>query len=126
MMFGSIFYNCWAALFSFAVYFIWAIQDPFANPWPTIGVSFVVALIGFLVMFIIRYFIGYVAYTPEVVEFSDMADELVNVESMNENQQNQFVPQSERIDSEFEGENTEEVANVVRTMLHRQDEAISR
>ena len=124
-MFGSIFYNCWAALISFTVYFIWAVQDPYANPWPTIGASFVAAVIGFIVMFIIRYFIGYAFYTPEGVEFTKMTDEQGNVETVNE-YQNQFVPKSERTATEFEEENTEEVAKVVRTMLHRQDEAISR
>ena len=124
-MFGSIFYNCWAALFSFAVYFIWAIQDPYAYPWPTIGASLVAASIGFIAMYIIRYFIGYVFYTPEGVMFSEMDNEQGTVETVNENQ-NQFVPQSERTATEFEEENTEEIAKVVRTMLHRQDEAVSR
>ena len=124
-MFGSIFYNCWAALFSFAVYFIWSIQDPYASPWPTIGTSFIVAIIGFIAMFIIRYFIGYVFYTPQGVVFTDTVDEQGDVETVNGNQ-NQFVPQKERTTVEIEENNTEEIAKVVRTMLHRQDEAISR
>lgn len=124
-MFGSIFYNCWAALFSFAVYFIWAIQDPYAYPWPTIGASFVVAVIGFIAMFILRYFIGYVFYTPEGIVFSDTVDGQGDGELVNENQ-NQFVTQNEREAVDFEEENTEEIAKVVRTMLHGQDEAISR
>lgn len=124
-MFGSIFYNCWAALFSFAVYFIWAIQDPYAYPWPTIGASFVVAVIGFIAMFILRYFIGYVFYTPEGIVFSDTVDGQGDGELVNENQ-NQFVTQDEREAVDFEEENTEEIAKVVRTMLHGQDEAISR
>jgi hypothetical protein len=124
-MFGSIFYNCWAALFSFAVYFIWAIQDPYAYPLPTIGASFVVAVIGFIAMFIIRYFIGYVFYTPKGVVFSDMVDEQGDGVTVNGNQ-NQFVPQNERTTVEIEENNTEEIAKVVRTMLHKQDEAISR
>ena len=124
-MFGSIFYNCWAALFSFAVYFIWAIQDPYAYPWPTIGASFVVAVIGFIAMFILRYFIGYVFYTPEGIVFSDTVDGQGDGELVTENQ-NQFVTQDEREAVDFEEENTEEIAKVVRTMLHGQDEAISR
>ena len=118
-MLGSIFYNCWAALFSFAVYFIWAIQDPYAYPWSTIGASFVAAIIGFIAMYIIRYFIGYVSYTPENVMFSDVDEQS---DAVNENQ---FVPRSEHTTVEFEEENTEEIAKVVRTMLHRQDKAIS-
>ena len=105
-MFGSIFYNCWAALFSFAVYFIWAIQDPYAYPWSTIGASFVVAIIGFITMFIIRYFIGYVFYTPEGIVFTDMGDEQGNVETENGNQ-NQVVPQNERTTIGIEENNTE-------------------
>lgn len=122
---GSIFYNFWAALFSFAVYFIWAIQDPYAMPWPTIGKALVFAAVGYVAMYVIRYFMGYVFYTPEAFVYSEIEDEQINMEAMSENQ-NQFVPQNERSTVEFEEDNTEEIAKVVRTMLHGQDEAVSR
>ena len=122
-MYGSLFYNFWAALLSFAAYFVWAIQDPFAFPWATIGTSLIVAIIGFIVMFVVRYFIGYVFYTPENILYSEMeADNTMKVE--NENNQ-QFIPKNDRSTVEFEEDNSEEFANVVRTMLHGQDEALS-
>ncbi|MEK4424452.1 multidrug transporter [Solibacillus sp. FSL K6-1523] len=124
MMFGSLFYNFWAALCSFTVYFIWAVQDPFAFPLPTIGASLVVALIGFIAMFLIRAFIGYVFYTPEHIAYSEV-DSPSNVEPLHAEQQ-QFVPQNKRTTVEFEEDNTEEIANVVRTMLHGQEEAIQK
>ncbi|MEG0384076.1 MAG: multidrug transporter [Solibacillus sp.] len=124
MMFGSLFYNSWAALCSFTVYFIWAVQDPFAYPLPTIGVSLVVALIGFIVMYFIRAFIGYVFYTPENIAYSEV-DSTLNIEPSNAEQQ-QFVPQNGRTTVEFEEDNTEEIAKVVRTMLHGQEEAVSK
>lgn len=124
MMFGSLFYNFWAALCSFTIYFIWAVQDPFAFPLPTIGASLVVALISFIAMFFIRAFIGYVFYTPENIEYSEV-NPTSNIEPLNTEQQ-QFVPQNRRTTVEFEEDNTEEIANVVRTMLHGQEEAVSK
>ena len=124
MMFGSLFYNFWAALCSFTVYFIWAVQDPFAYPLPTIGTSLVVALIGFIAMFFIRAFIGYVFYTPGNIAYSEV-DSTSNIEPLN-TEQRQFVPQNKRTTVEFEEDNTEEIAKVVRTMLHGQEEAISK
>ncbi|MEG0472492.1 MAG: multidrug transporter [Solibacillus sp.] len=124
MMFGSLFYNCWAALCSFTVYFMWAVQDPFAYPLPTIGASFVVALIGFIMMFFIRAFIGYVLYTPKNIAYLE-GDATSNIESSNIEQQ-QFVPQNKRSTVEFEEDNTEEIAKVVRTMLHGQEGAVSK
>ncbi|MEK4629526.1 MAG: multidrug transporter [Solibacillus sp.] len=122
MMFGSLFYNFWAALFSFTGYFIWAIQDPFAMPLPTIGAAFVAGVIGYFVMYIIRYFMGYVFYTPENISFNETAEQNENIETNIENDKQ--VPQNGR--STFEENNTEEIADVVRTMLHGQDEAVSK
>ena len=119
-MFGSMFYNFWAALFSFAAYFIWAIQNPFAVPLPTIGMALLAAVIGFIAMFAIRLFIGYVFYTPEAVEHTevDVANEATMIE---EDGNQQFVPQSKRTTAEFEEDNTEEIAQAVRTMLHGEE-----
>lgn len=122
-MLGSLFYNFWAALFSFTVYFIWAIQNPFAMPLQTIGIAFVVAIVGFIIMFFVRYFLGYIFYTPETTTHLEMEDE--QIAAMTEDDHNQqFVPRNNRSTTEFEDENTEDVAQVVRTMLHG-DEALS-
>lgn len=123
-MFGSIFYNFWAALLSFAVYFVWSIQNPFAYPLFTIGISFVAGIIGFIAMYFVRYFIGYVMYTPESLAYSEIEETQNDDVAVNENQ-NQFIPQSDRSTVEFEEDNTEEIAKVVRTMLHGKDEAVS-
>ena len=123
-MFGSMFYNFWAALFSFAAYFIWAIQNPFAVPLPTIGMAALAAVIGFIVMFAIRLFIGYVFYTPEVVEHTEV--DVANEASLiKEDGNQQFVPQSNRTTAEFEEDNTEEIAQAVRTMLHGEEASFS-
>lgn len=123
-MFGSLFYNLWAALFSFAVYFIVAIQDPFVSPWPTLGIAFLAAGIGFVAMYGVRLFIGYVFYTPEAVVYLEQDTE-ADSNAIDDEQNQQFVPYKNRSTAEFEEDNTEEVAQVVRTMLHG-DEAISR
>ncbi|MGN7478504.1 multidrug transporter [Solibacillus silvestris] len=122
-MFGSLFYNFWAALLSFAVYFILAIQNPYAMPLRTIGASFVVAIIAFGAMFIVRYFLGYIFYTPEALVFSETENENSGTVMEDDNNQ-QFIPISDRTTTEFEEENTEDIAQVVRTMLHG-DEALS-
>lgn len=123
-MFGSIFYNCWAALLSFAVYFIAAIQNPYAMPLPTIGKAFVVAVIAFSVMFLIRYFLGYVFYTPEAPVLSQNEEELPVIAKETDN--TQTVPQSDHTIMEVEeDENTEEIAKVVRSML-QSDESLTR
>lgn len=122
-MFGSLFYNFWAALFSFSGYFIWAIQNPFVMPLQTIGIAFVVAIVGFIMMFIVRYFLGYVFYTPETSTYTETEDEL-NAAMAEDDSNQQFIPLNKRSTTEFEDENTEDVAQVVRTMLHG-DEALS-
>ena len=123
-MFGSLFYNFWGALFSFAVYFIWAIRDPYAMPWPTIGIAAVAAIIGFIAMFAVRYFVGYIFYTPEDVVHNET--EIINDGTFVEEDGNQqFIPQNNRTTVEFEEENTEEIAQVVPSMLHG-EEVVSR
>ncbi|MEK4385150.1 multidrug transporter [Solibacillus sp. FSL W7-1464] len=123
-MFGSIFYNFWAALLSFAVYFIAAIQNPYAMPLPTITTAFVVAVIAFSLMFLIRYFLGYVFYTPEAPVLIQTEEELSGAVA-NETDKTQTVPQRDHTAMEVDDENTGEIAQVVRTML-QSDEAISR
>ncbi|MGE7982604.1 multidrug transporter [Solibacillus sp. NPDC093137] len=122
-MFGSIFYNFWAALLSFAVYFIAGIQNPYAMPLPTIGAALVISAIAFSLMFLIRYFLGYVFYTPEAPVLSQTEEELPVVAK--ETDKTQTVPQSDHTTMEVEDENTEEIAQVVRSML-QSDESLTR
>ncbi|MCM3722171.1 multidrug transporter [Solibacillus isronensis] len=122
-MFGSIFYNFWAALLSFAVYFIAGIQNPYAMPLPTIGAALVISVIAFSLMFLIRYFLGYVFYTPEAPVLSQTEEELPVVAK--ETDKTQIVSQSDHTTMEVEDENTEEIAQVVRSML-QSDESLTR
>lgn len=120
-MFGSIFYNFWGALSSFTVYFVWALQQTSPQPIPVILQSFVAAMIGFIVMYAVRYLIGYIMYTPEqiveeeVVEQEGAASEFTDLEMLIQTKDSSIA--------EFHDEDSEEIAKVVRTMLHGQTEA---
>lgn len=116
MMYGTILFNLWAALISFTVYFVITLQKPYLPIRILIG-SFVAAIIGFVVMYVVRALIAYVLYTPNTEE----AEELENA---TENQQQSFtveqqdIQQKEQSTIEFKDESTEEIAQVVRTMMH--------
>jgi hypothetical protein len=125
MMIGSLFYNGWAALFSFAIYFVLAIQNPYAMPLTTIVASLIAAIIGFVAMFVIRYFIGYVFYTPKTLNYIEEMNDMQNNAEMLDANDNQFIPQSDRSTMEFEEEDSEEIAKAVRTMLHGQEEPVT-
>ena len=120
-MFGSIFYNFWGALGAFTLYFLWALQQPFPQPIPVILQSFLVALVGFIFMFAIRYLLNYILYTPEQTETAELQVQQAEGEELSDldllmQEKNQSV-------SEFQDEDSEEIAKVVRTMLHGQSEA---
>ena len=117
MMFGSIFYNCWAALFGFTIYFLIAIINPFAMPLHTLLLSLIIGVCVFLIMFPVRYLIGYILFTPEEVVFNGETDsnEEMTVENPMPAQQHTV---------EFADESTEEIAQVVRTMMNKDDDVI--
>lgn len=123
MMYGSMLFNFWAALVSFSLYFLWAMQATFPMPLPTLVSSLVAAIIGFVVMYPIRLLFGYVFYTPESIVFSDVLNETSQQEGMNTNSQMNRPENSSTV--EFEDDNPEEIAQVVRTMLHKEDEAVA-
>lgn len=114
-MIGSILYNFWGSLIAFTVTFIIMYQ---VSIFPTkiLFVSFLIALITFFVMFVIRYLIGFVVYTPDDELFDSLVDE-------NESDEEKVEEQVEEIDLnssstvEFEDESPEEIAKVVRTMM---------
>lgn len=119
-MFGSIFYNFWGALGSFTLYFLWAFQQPMALPLLVILQSFLAAVVGFTLMFAVRYLIGYVMYTPEQLALSEMTVP----ENAEDDTFDQDLLMQKKDDTvvEFEEEDSEEIAKVVRTMLHGQEE----
>ncbi|MCM0626272.1 hypothetical protein M5J14_17395 [Lysinibacillus sp. OL1_EC] len=118
-MFGSIFYNLWGALIAFSIYFFSTFQKPFTPLRILIG-SFIVAIIAFFVMFIVRFLIAYILFTPEEDEEAVEGDieekELESIEGVK-----QEVPIANST-VEFQDENSEEIAQVVRTMMSREED----
>jgi len=118
-MFGSIFYNLWGALIAFTIYFFSTFQKPYTPLRVIIG-SFITAIIVFLVMYIVRTLIAYILYTPEVNEEA-VEGELGDNEQTTTEGTNQEVA-SANSTVEFQDENSEEIAQVVRTMMNREEE----
>ncbi|KGR81403.1 MULTISPECIES: hypothetical protein [Lysinibacillus] len=118
-MFGSIFYNLWGALIAFSIYFFSTFQKPF-TPLRILISSFIVATIAFFVMFIVRFLIAYILFTPEVDEEA-VEGELEEKELDSTEGVNHEVPTANST-VEFQDENTEEIAQVVRTMMNREED----
>ncbi|KAB0441826.1 hypothetical protein D0439_17325 [Lysinibacillus fusiformis] len=118
-MFGSIFYNLWGALMAFTIYFFSTFLKPYTPLRIIIG-SFVTAIIVFLVMYIVRFLIAYILYTPEVDEEA-VEGELAENEQTTPEGTNQEAASAQST-VEFQDENSEEIAQVVRTMMNREEE----
>lgn len=122
-MFGSIFYNLWGALIAFSFYFFITLRSAYLPIRIVIG-SFIAGILVFLFMFLVRYLISFILYTPEIEE--SLADNEQNESIQDENNlaSNQ---EKELINStvEFQDENTEEIAQVVRTMMNREEEQVN-
>ncbi|KOP79030.1 hypothetical protein AMS59_08310 [Lysinibacillus sp. FJAT-14745] len=118
-MFGSIFYNLWGALIGFSLYFFITFLKPYTPLRIIIG-SFVAGIFVFFVMYIVRFLIAYVLFTPEgdeeVVEGGHEENE-----SDNHEEENQETPTANSA-VEFQDESSEEIAQVVRTMMNREDD----
>ncbi|MBQ0139333.1 MAG: hypothetical protein KBT36_08555 [Kurthia sp.] len=112
-MFGSLYYNFWLALAGFTIYFFARFQTNQA-PISVILFGLMWATIAFVVAFILRGIIGYILYTPEpeVVE-----DELLEdgTGRQPEQQIDTVVDESKRPSQE----QSEEIAQVVQTMLQQ-------
>ena len=121
-MLGSILINCWIALISFTAYFIYAIQKPFVMPLPTLLTALGVAFIGFIIAFPLRYFLGYIFYTPQEIAISG---ESVETEDTTSSENQPFIQQNATSTVEFADESTEDIAQVVRTMMHKEDEMVN-
>lgn len=121
MMFGSILYNCWAALLGFTVYFFIALQKTIVLPLNVLLGSFIAAVIVFLIMFPVRYFLSYIFYTPDEIEFEQM-EQLPDKQE--EPHSIPFNAVEKKSTVEFEDESSEEIAKVVRTMMHKENETM--
>jgi len=117
-MFGSIFYNLWGALVAFSLYFFSTFQKPFTPLRIIIG-SFVAGIIMFFVMYIVRFLIAYVLFTPEGDE-EVVEGELEENESVNPKEDQETPTANSTV--EFQDESSDEIAQVVRTMMNREDE----
>ena len=122
MMYGSIFYNCWAALLGFTVYFLLVLQQPYVMPVSALIGSFVTAFTVFICTFPVRMLLGYVLYTPDEVALQEQL-EIDNQSNMMEEPQIPLVQQTSTV--EFEVENSEEMAKVVRTMMESESQSIT-
>lgn len=94
-------------------------QKPF-TPLRILISSFIVATIAFFVMFIVRFLIAYILFTPEVDEEA-VEGELEEKELDSTEGVNHEVPTANST-VEFQDENTEEIAQVVRTMMNREED----
>lgn len=120
MMFGSIFYNCWAALITFAFYFLVTLLQNVYSPSRILLGSSMTAFLAFVLMFAVRLFIGYVLYTPKEALFDEMkrvndAAEHVKEDTKQNTSNNKFST------VEFEDEDSEQIAKVVRKMMSFDD-----
>lgn len=116
-MFGSIFYNLWGALIAFSVYFFSIFQKPY-TPLRIIISSLVATIIVFIAMYIVRFIIAYILYTPEDNEEAFVGEQDEEKERLEEHSQETPIAQST---VEFQDENAEEIAQVVRTMMDREE-----
>ena len=122
MMYGSFLYNCWGALLGFTSYFVLTLQQPYAMPLETLGGSFVAALIVFLCTYPARLFLGYVLFTPEEVALGEVE---VAEDGQGEKEELNIPAFDQTSTVEFEDENAEEIAKVVRTMMRSEDQTSS-
>ncbi|MCR8851601.1 hypothetical protein MKY88_05510 [Lysinibacillus sp. FSL R7-0073] len=104
---------------AFTIYFFSTFLKPYTPLRIIIG-SFVTAIIVFLVMYIVRFLIAYILYTPEVDEEA-VEGELAENEQTTPEGTNQEAA-SAHSTVEFQDENSEEIAQVVRTMMNREEE----
>ena len=111
---GNIFYNCWIALAAFSVHFLIAMQSPFATPRVLFG-CFATAIIAFFAAYVIRYVISYVMYTPAIDDEQQIHTQQLQDDELHMQEKNSTI--------EFNDESSEEIAEVVRTMLHTEQPA---
>ncbi|MFP3916211.1 hypothetical protein U5N28_00265 [Lysinibacillus telephonicus] len=124
-MYGSIFYNCWAALLAFTIYFFITLSQSQAPAQILIG-SFVTAAVAFFVTFAVRYLLAYVLYTPDQQLFEEVAEQNeTDTETLNHDPYlDKEMPTTSNYSTvEYNDESPEEIAQVVRTMLSQDDTA---
>lgn len=111
---GNLFYNCWIALAAFTVHFCIAIQDVYASPRILFG-SFATAIVAFVATYGLRYLITYVLYTPAEQKLEVAEEQLQPHEATAQTSKSSTI--------EFQDESSEDIAEVVRTMMHSEESA---
>lgn len=128
-MYRSILFNCWIALIAFSFYFIKTIYDTggTAAPMQTIVWSFIWAIFGFILAYGLRVFLDYILYTPEQIE-GFVTEAIPNVSNGLDNEATSGSTLSVQNNStvEFQDESSEDIAQVVRTMLQRDEPFIEK
>jgi len=120
LMYGSIFLNCWGSLITFSITFAIMYQVSIF-PSQILLVSFFAALAAFILLFAVRYLIGYILYTPDdglFEEFIEGTDENNSVQEEEDEileRDTNSLNQSSKM--EFQDESSEEIAKLVRSML---------
>ena len=128
-MYRSIFFNCWIALIAFSFYFIKTIYETggTAAPIQTIMWSFIWAFFGFGLAYGLRAFLDYILYTPEQIDGLE-TETIPNVSNGLDNEATSGSTLSVKNNStvEFQDESSEDIAQVVRTMLQRDEPFIEK
>ena len=128
-MYRSILFNCWIALIAFSFYFIKTIYDTggTAAPMQTIMWSFIWAIFGFILAYGLRAFLDYILYTPEQIDGLE-TEAIPNVSNGLDNEATSGSTLSVQNNStvEFQDESSEDIAQVVRTMLQRDEPFIEK
>ena len=128
-MYRSILFNCWIALIAFSLYFVSTIYltGGAAAPIKTLSLSFLWAGIGFLFAYLLRAFFNYILYTPEQIDVETETEQFQNV--LNETEDGATSGSVRNIPTstvEFQDESSEDIAQVVRTMLSRDEPFIEK
>lgn len=124
-MFGSIFYNFWAAILGFSVYFFSTLTES-TIPLDSLVGSFIAAVFSFLVMYAIRLLLGYIFYTPDDALFNGLNKENEQLRLQLESGMGaEHASEDSNSTLEFKDQSSEEIAKVVQTMMH-QDESIKK
>jgi len=115
-MAGSFYINCWAALGSFAIYFLLIFQSA-RTPGEILMQSFTVAFVAFIATFIVRFLIGYAFYTAT----PELAEEVEAVE-VAQQASPETAPQAVTIENpNVEDTQAKEIANVVKTLMAQEN-----
>ena len=126
-MYRSILFNCWIALIAFTLYFVSIIYQTggAVAPIKTIAVSFLWAVIGFVFAYVIRAFLNFILYTPEQIEVATEIENIQNVSNEDDATSGSLRNHSTST-IEFQDESSEDIAQVVRTMLSRDEPFIEK